>query len=87
MRNAYSSAIWGAALLLVAGAAQAGPAQPEAKAQPISQQLICRAPVDNGLLITRGKQCYTKAEWDARHKRMQDSLRQYQMQNLLQNNR
>ena len=52
--------------------------------EPVSQQLICRAPVHEGLLLPRAKQCYTKVEWEARQKRMQQSIRELQMRSMIQ---
>ena len=72
--------------LLGAGTSLAGPTDTDVKAQLVSEKLICRAPVNNGLLITRAKQCYTQAEWEARQRRMQQSMRDVQMRNLLQQN-
>lgn len=86
MRIASLSTICGAALLLAAGTSQAGPAKHKIEVKQARNQLICRAPVNNGLLMVRAKQCYTQAEWDARQKRMQHSIHDLQMRNLLQNN-
>jgi hypothetical protein len=46
------------------------------------EQLVCRAPVHEGQLLPGAKQCYTKAEWEARQKRMQNSIRDLQMRSL-----
>lgn len=54
--------------------------------KPARERLICRAPVSNGMLLPRAKQCYTQAEWDARQKRMQNTVRGSQMRNLMQQN-
>lgn len=85
MRIARFSAICSTAILLAAGASYAG-TPTETAARQDDQQLICRAPVHEGMLMTQAKQCYTKAEWDARMRRMQYSVHEVQIRALTSNN-
>jgi len=78
--------------LLISTSAMAGGSQTAMSAvkvqpsvQPARQKLICRAPVHNGAVLPRAKQCYTKDEWDARQRRMQNSVRDYQDRSLTLN--
>ena len=90
MRNQFLAFIGGFALLMAplafAAHAQAQGSQvkvePAAQQKPAKPKLICRAPIDNGMLLTRAKQCYTKAEWEARRKRMQKSVSDIQMRTM-----
>jgi len=86
MRSFLVASSCGLALLLsataMAGESQGGAEQ--AHLVPASQQLICRAPVHEGELLPSAKQCYTQQEWDARQKRMQNSIREMQMRALTQ---
>ena len=91
MRTMFLSAVFSIVLLVPATAMAAAsmPAQ-EVNAQPqvqkVKETLICRAPIHEGMLLTHAKQCYTREEWDARQHRMQESIHEAQMRNLLQHN-
>lgn len=88
MRSVLVAASCGLALLLSAPA-MAGESQSavdQVRMEPTNQQLICRAPVHEGQLLPRAKQCYTQEEWDARLRRMQNSIREIQTRALTVNN-
>ena len=91
MRISLLSLTCGIVLLASAGAmAGSDPSSERAMADQIKVQLaaqrICRAPVHEGLLVRRAKQCYTADEWHARRVRMQNSIRDYQDRSLTRNN-
>jgi TolA-binding protein len=88
MRSVLVAASCGLALLLSAPvmASETQSATDQARMESASQQLICRAPVHESQLLLRAKQCYTKAEWDARLSRMQNSIRELQTRALTVNN-
>jgi hypothetical protein len=91
MRISLLSLTCGFALLASASAMAGGdPSSARAmtnqtKVQPAAQR-ICRAPVHQGLLVRRAKQCYTADQWHARRLRMQNSIRDYQDRSLTRNN-
>lgn len=88
MRNVLIPAGCGLALLL-STAAMAGESQSATngvRVEQASQHVICRAPVHEGQLLLRAKQCYTKNEWQARQRRMQNGVREIQTRALTVNN-
>jgi len=88
MRKTIVSAACALGLLIstgaIAGSSQS--ASDQSQVQPASQQISCRAPVHEGQLLPRAKQCYTQQEWQARQKRMQESIRELQTRALTVNN-